>query len=458
MLLTKDKQFYRSLLALAIPMILQNLVTYSVGLADNLMIGSLGDAAVSGVYMGNQLQTVLQVLVGGIEAGILLLSAQYWGQRNTRQVRRVVAVGALFALAFGLLLSVLCIAFPAPILRIFTKEPAVVREGMEYLSFLSYSYVFFCITQTLIAAMRSVEVARVGLVVSLCSLVVDVALNYVFIFGKLGCPAMGVRGAALATLIARITEAVIMVVYTHCIDRRLRFRFSELLDPDGAILRDFIRYGTPLMAGQLVWGTNLLANSIILGRFSESVIAATSVANTANNLMYVGVNGLAAAVGIVIGKTVGSGHLGRIREYSRTVQLLFLCVGLLTGGMLLLIRWPLISLYSISGEAAACAGRMIGVLAVTTIGTCYQYPCLFGLVKSGGDVRFVMVNDTVFVFFVVIPAAVIASLCGASPVVVFACLKADQVLKCIPAFFKIRRYDWMKNLTRPSETGGEAGK
>lgn len=451
MLLTKDKQFYRSLLGLAVPMILQNLVTYSVGLADNLMIGSLGDAAVSGVYMGNQIQTVLQVLSGGIEGGILLLAAQYWGKRDTERVRRVVAVGVTFALAVGLLFSLLCTAFPAALLRIFTPEPEVIREGVDYLSFLCYSYVFFALTQALIAAMRSVEVARVGLLVSICSLAVDVTLNYIFIFGKLGAPAMGVRGAALATLIARITETAVIILYVRLVDRRLQFRFRALRHPDRVIVRDFIRYGVPLMAGQLVWGANLLANSMILGRFSQAVITATSVANTANNFMYVGINGLAAAVGIVIGKTVGSGDLSRIREYSRTVQVLFAGLGLLFGGVFLLARTPFIGLYDISPAAVGYARQFMGVLSVTTVGTCYQYPCLFGLVKSGGDVKFVMLNDTIHVFLIVIPAAVVAAVCGAAPVVVYACLKADQILKCVPAFFKIRRYDWMKNLTRGEE-------
>lgn len=452
MVLTKDKSFYRSLVALAVPMILQNLVTYAVGLADNLMIGSLGDAAVSGVYMGNQIQTVLQVLSGGIEGGILLLAAQYWGRRDTERVRRVVAVGVTFALAAGLLFSVVCTVCPAALLRVFTPQPEVIREGVNYLSFLCYSYVFFALTQALIAAMRSVEVARVGLLVSVCSLAVDVTLNYIFIFGKLGAPAMGVRGAALATLIARITETAVIVLYVRLADKRLRFRFGALLHPDREIFRDFVRYGVPLMAGQLVWGANLLANSMILGRFSEAVITATSVANTANNFMYVGINGLAAAVGIVIGKTVGSGDLRRIREYSHTVQVLFAGLGLLFGGMFLLARTPFIGLYDISPAAEDYSRQFMGVLAVTTVGTCYQYPCLFGLVKSGGDVKFVMLNDTIHVFLVVIPAAVIAAVCRAAPVVVFACLKADQILKCIPAFFKIRRYDWMKNLTRGEET------
>ena len=296
--------------------------------------------------------------------------------------------------------------------------------------------------------MRSVETARIGLFVSLCSLILDIALNYIFIFGKLGFPAMGVRGAATATLIARLAETAIIVFYVRRIDRKLCYRFRELLRVDRELLRDFIRYGMPIMAGQLVWGANLMGNSIILGRFSEGVITAASLANTANSMMYVSMNGLSAAVGIIIGKTVGAGLLNKIREYAKTVQMLFLGLGLLCGGFFFIIRDPFISLYNISDEAIFYARQFIGVLCFTGIGTCYECGCLFGLVKSGGDVSFVFKNDTIFVFGVVLPSAIITALLGCPPWVVFLCLKSDQVLKCIVAFFKIRRYDWMKNLTR----------
>ena len=178
------------------------------------------------------------------------------------------------------------------------------------------------------------------------------------------------------------------------------------------------------------------------------MITAASLANTVNSLMYVCMNGLSAAVGIIIGKTVGAGDLGKIREYSRTVQILFLILGLLTGATFFLIRDSFIGLYNISAEAVAYSRQFINVLCFTSIGTCYECGCLFGLVKSGGDVSFVFKNDTAFVFGVVIPSAIIATLLGCPPWVVFLCLKSDQILKCISAFFKIRKYDWMKNLTR----------
>lgn len=453
-MIIKDKAFYKKLALLAVPIILQNLVTYSVTLADNLMIGSLGDTAVSGVYMGGQIQTVLQVLTAGIEGAILLLSAQYWGKRDTANIRKIVKLGIAFSVAAGLLFSVLCSVTPTGVLRIFTDSETVVQSGAEYVRIVCWSYLFFCITQSLIAAMRSVESTRIGLIVSLISLAVDVTLNYVMIFGKFGFPKMGIAGAALATLIARICETAVIAVYVLFIDRKLRLIRRESLNLrtlftfDGTLLRDFIQYGTPLVAGQLVWGVNLTANSIILGRFDESVITAVSLANTINNMVFVMTGGLSSAVGILTGKKVGAGKIDDIRVYSNTVQFLFFALGLISSAFLLFIRAPFISLYSITDEARMYSMQLIGVLSLTIIGTCYQAPSLYGLVKSGGDVNFVFRNDSIFVFGVVIPSAILTAALGCPPWVVFFCLKVDQLLKCIVAFFKIRKYNWMKNLTR----------
>ncbi len=454
MKIIKDLSFYKRLFFLAIPIILQNLITYSVTLADNVMIGSLGDTAVSGVYMGSQIQTVLQVVSVGIEGGILLLAAQYWGRKDTANIKKIVKIGMTFSVTFGAVIGLICALMPHRAIGIFTNDGAVIESGAEYLSVVCISYIFFCATQGLITSMRTVESPKIGLAVSLTSLFVDVALNYILIFGKLGFEPMGVRGAAIATVIARIVEFIVVLVYVLFIDKKLRLITPASLKPrallhfDRTLMGDYIKYGTPLVLGQLVWGANLFSNSLIMGHFSEEVITAVSIANTLNNLMYVGINGMASAVGIVTGKKVGAGDVEDIKSYSGSVQLVFLIMGVLSAVMLFVLRVPFVSMYDVSNEAVAYSMQFIAVLCITAVGTSYQMPCLFGLVKSGGDVSFVFRNDTIFVFGVVIPSAIIASLFGAPAWVVFFCLKIDQLLKCIVAFFKIRKYNWLKNLTR----------
>lgn len=448
-LITRDRSFYRSLVALAVPVALQNLITFAVSFADNLMVGSLGDAAVSGVYMGSQIQTLLQMFSGGIEGAILVLASQYWGKKDIRSIKRIIAIGLQFSLMFGILLTTVCLVFPSQILSLFTADAAVIADGTVYLRIVCLSYVFFCVTQALISSMRSVEVARIGMGVSAISLVFNILLNYLLIFGHFGFPALGIAGAAIATLISRIVETLVMVLYVAKADKKLSLRFSDLLVVDKLLRKDFIRYGLPIIGGNLVWSVNMMVNSMILGRYSASVITAASVANTMNSLAYVTMNGLSAAVGIITGKTVGAGQTEKMKEYAYTVQILFFSLGIVTGGIVALLKNPFISLYTgITSEAAFYSRQFITVLSVTIIGTCYQAAGLFGLVKSGGDISFVFKNDTIFVFLVVLPSAIIASYLGAAPWVVFACLKCDQILKCFVAVVKINRFDWMKNLTR----------
>ncbi|MDE6838741.1 MAG: MATE family efflux transporter [Acutalibacter sp.] len=447
-IITRDRSFYKTLIALAVPISLQNLITFAVGFADNLMIGRLGDNAISGVYVGNQMQAVVQMFIAGIEGAILILAAQYWGKKDAASIRKVVSVGVKFAFGVGLLVTLAAVLFPSAIIGLFTSEPGVIAEGGVYLRIVGFTYLFFSIAQVMIASMRSVETAKIGLYISIMALVVNVSLNYILIFGKLGLPALGVKGAAIATLISRVLEMLVSVVYVFSVDKKLRFRFADLLRTDRALLKDFLRYGLPVIGGQVVWAINNLANTKIMGFYSAGVLAAVSITGMLHSLVYVWMTGLSSAVGIITGKTVGAGQYEKMKEYARTVQVIFLGVGLISGAVVLLFREGFIGLYNATPEAMAYSRQFINVISVTIVGTCYQAACLFGLVKSGGDISFVFKNDTIFVFLVLIPSALVSYWLGAPAWVVFAALKCDQILKCIVAVVKINRFNWMKNLTR----------
>ena len=221
-IITRDRSFYKTLIALAVPISLQNLITFAVGFADNLMIGRLGDNAISGVYVGNQMQAVVQMFIAGIEGAILILAAQYWGKKDAASIRKVVSVGVKFAFGVGLLVTLAAVLFPSAIIGLFTSEPGVIAEGGVYLRIVGFTYLFFSIAQVMIASMRSVETAKIGLYISIMALVVNVSLNYILIFGKLGLPALGVKGAAIATLISRVLEMLVSVVYVFSVDKKLR--------------------------------------------------------------------------------------------------------------------------------------------------------------------------------------------------------------------------------------------
>jgi Na+-driven multidrug efflux pump len=260
---------------------------------------------------------------------------------------------------------------------------------------------------------------------------------------------MGITGAAIATLISRVIEFAIAAAYILGFDKRVALSLRDLKKLDRFLAASLVRYGSPLVAGDIVWAVNSFAYTSIVGRFPATVIASFNIAGMMNTLVYIWLTGLAGAVGIMTGKMVGAdAGLEAIKRHAYRVQRFFLCVGPATGLFVVLFRGALISLYNISPEAVIVTEQLLFVHAVSIAGTAYQMPCLGGLVKAGGNISFVFRNDTVFVFLVVIPASVIASALGAPPWVVFACLKCDQVLKCLVAVVVINRFRWAKNLTR----------
>ncbi|MHC1694890.1 MAG: MATE family efflux transporter [Eubacteriales bacterium] len=440
---------YRRVFILAVPMALQNLIAFSVGLADNVMVGSLGELALAGVYTSNQIQNILHMLVIGLGAAITILSSQYWGKRDTSSIKIIISIALKLSLGAGILFFTAALISPTGLLRLFTDEAPVAAEGLKYLSILRFSYIFFSITQVLIASMRSVERVKIGMYLSMMTFVVNVSLNWVLIYGNLGAPALGVRGAAIATLTARIIETIIMVIYVLKVDDRLRFKLRDLLKYDGGLFRDFFKYGSPVILGDVMWGLNLSVQGAILGRQGSVAVSAASIATTVFSIIAVVTYGSANATAVIIAKTVGSGDYELVKRYARKLQLLFLVIGAVSGLTLFLIKDYILLIYKIEPDTVVMAKQFLTVLSVTLVGTSYQMASLTGIVRAGGSTRFVLINDLIFVWLVVIPSAMIAyKIFHAPPVVVFACLKCDQILKCFVAVVKVNRFKWINNLTR----------
>lgn len=448
----QTKDLYKWVLKLAAPIALQNIITYSVSLADNLMVGSLGELALSGVYVAVQLQSILQMLVIGIAAAMSILSTQYWGKKDTDSMKIIVGIALKFSTAAGILFLLSTLLFPEPILRLFTNEKEIVAEGMRYMKYIRFTYVFFCITQCLIASMRTVEKVKVGMYISIVTFCVNVFLNWILIFGNLGFPALGIEGAAIATLAARIIELPIIVIYVRFIDDKLKLRFKDLLKHDNELLKDFFKYGFPVLLGDIFWGFNLATQGAIVGRLGSTALASVSISNNLFSILAVGMYGTAGASSIIIGKTVGSGDYELVKEYAKKLQILFLVIGIVSGTCMFIAKDYVLRLYNISDDTIIMAKQFLTVLSVTMVGTSYQMSSLTGIVRPGGAIYFVLINDLIHVWLVVIPSALLAAFVfHFPPVVVFACLKCDQILKCFVAVVKVNRFKWIKNLTRHSE-------
>jgi putative MATE family efflux protein len=441
--------YYRTILQLALPVGLQNLIGFAVNFADNLMVGSLGDLAIAGVFIGNQIHSMVMFITSGIGTTLAILATQYWGKKDIKSIRSLTGIALWASLGAGVIFTVVTAGFPGFIARLLSDKGDVILASIPYIRIVGLSFVFFTVSQVLVASQRSVEKVRFGMYIALITLICNVGLNYCLIFGKLGFPALGVTGAALATLISRILECLAAACYVFGVDKRIALRFRDLGRIDRFLATSLLKYGAPVVAGDVVWAANSFAYTSIVGRFNAGIIASFNIAGMMNTLVYIWMSGLSAALGIMTGKLVGGGApLAEIKAHAFRTQRFFPLVGLVTGLFVFLFKDVLISFYNVSPEAVLTARQLLNIHAITIVGTAYQMPGLGGLVKAGGNISFVFRNDFIFVFFVVIPSSIIAMALKAPAWVVFLCLKCDQILKCFVAMVVINRFRWIKDLTR----------
>ena len=447
-ILTRERAFYKSFFALTLAIALQNLIAFSVNLADNIMIGSYSEPALAGVALVNQIQFLLQMIVNEACEGVVILASRAWGRRDLSPVSSIMGVGMRFSLGVTAVLFSVSFAFPAQVLRLFTGESAVISEGMAYLRIVCWSYFFFAASFVLLATLRSVETVRIGLVVSLCSLAINVVLNWILIFGRFGAPEMGVRGAAVATVASRGVELLVAIVYCVFIDKKLHLELRDLLrQHTPGITRAFFKVGWPIMLSGSTWGLAQGVQSVILGHLGQSAISANSIASTLFQIVSVVAYGSANGTSVLIGKTIGEGRYDAVRTYAKTVQILYLGIGLLTGTALYLLKDPILTFYALTPETMVMARQFMTVLSVTAVGTAYQMPSLCGIVRGGGETDFVLYNDLIFQWLIVLPAAALfAFVWKLAPVFAFAALKSDQILKCFVAVVKVNRFRWIKTI------------
>lgn len=448
---TKDKDFYKSLLSLSLPLALGYLLTFSTTLTDSICVGRLGEGAVSGVYVGGMVSSILTMTLTGIEGGIQASVSQLWGKGERRSIRSFFVTGAMLALAIGIALGAFSMFSPKLFINLFLRKSEGRSYALEYLPTLAISFPLLCLSGSIAALFRSVEAPKISMAASFTAFISNLAFNVILIFGKLGFPALGVRGAAISTLISRALELCVLAV---CLIRGKRVKMRSVRGRlfEKECVKGFFANSTPIIAGQLIWIINTLFAPFLLSSLDTgAAIAALAVANTLGSLSYVLMNGTSAGVGVLVGKLVGEGRLERIREYTYTAEALFIIIGLLTGAALFLTAAPFVSIYNVSDEAAEIARSFIYVLGAAVIGNAYCYGCITGLVRGGGDVSFSLKNDTFFIFLIVIPLSVTAARLGAPPWLVFLCLKSDLILKCVPAAVKIHRFRWIKDLTGTSE-------
>lgn len=447
-----DKAFYRTFAILTLSLALQNLLTYSVNLADNIMLGRFSQDALSGASLCNQLQFFLQMLVQGVGEGVVVLGARYWGKKDLKPIPDIIGAGLRFGVSIAAVLFVLAVLFPTQIIRLMTNDPVIMEQAVQYLQIICFTYVIFALTNMLTASLRSIGIVKIGYIISASTLCINICLNYVLIYGHFGAPALGVRGAAIATLVSRTVELLIVVWFLKFREHTLHLNWRKLLFIDTSYIKDYIHVSLPMLVTQTMWGASSIIQTAILGNMENAamVVPANSISVLVFQILSVVGYGAASAAAIMTGRTLGEGHKERIDQTAFTFQIMFCIIGVFTGLIILLSRGPVLQIYNtLSPEAAELTRQFITVLAITSVGTCYQMAADCGILRAGGDTKFAMWNNIVFVWLICLPcAALSAFVFHFSPVVVFFCLKMEQLGKCPVIFLRVRSKKWIKQITR----------
>ena len=444
-----DTYFLKKTVLLAVPVAMQGLLNTVVNLVDNLMIGSLGATAIASVGLANKVFFVFSLLVFGVVSGSGILAAQYWGNHDVKNIRKVLGISLLIALSGAILFLIPARWNPRMVMRIFTTSEASIEMGAAYLMVAALSYPCTAITNTYVAMLRSVNRVKEPVIISCVAILTNITFNYIFIFGHFGAPALGVVGAALATLIARILEMTLILLTVYAGKTPLACHVRELFGYTREFLIQFARTSAPVICNEFMWGLGTTIYSMAYGRMGDEAVAAITIATTIQDLAVVLFQGLSAATAVILGNELGAGKLKRAENYARYLLILQFFLTIAAAVFVVGIRWKVIGLYQpgISDAVAEATSACLIVFALFMPFKMFNYVIIVGVLRSGGDTRFLMVADILFLWLVSVPLGALAGLVWKwPPFWVFFFLRIDNLIKTIICLFRMRSGKWMKKI------------
>ncbi len=444
----KDRAFLRTLATLMIPMVAQNLISLAAQMMDSLMLGKLGQIELSASSLANQPFFIFNLLIFGMASGSSVLNAQFWGKGDVRSVKIVISICLKVALTVSILLSAAVMIFPETVMRIYTNDPEIIAAGVSYLRIIGWCYIFYGLSGTLLTTVRSVGIVRIAVVDSVFSLVCNITLNYILIFGHLGFPAMGIRGAAIATVITRIGDAVLVLSYILFIDKKLRIKVRDILDFDSALLKNYLKNGLPVAFNEVFWSVGVSIQSMVLGRLGADVVSASQIASIVQQFSTVLIFGVANAAAIIIGNDIGAGKMEQAQLRVKWFRIMAVVLGIFAAGLVLLIARPVVSFYNIPEETKELAVQMMRILALMVFFISQTGIGVVGLLRGGGDPRFALFVDLAGLWLFATPAAILSAFVFHAPVlVVYLCTRMDEPIKMLMIAWRMRNNNWMKDVT-----------
>ena len=442
-----DKNFYSKLVKIAIPIAAQSVITTGVNLMDTIMLGTLGEQALSASSLATQFITLFTFLCMGISMGASVLTSRYWGAQNRQALCGTITVALRITVAMSLVFTAINFFFPQQIMQLYTNEAAVIEGGTTYLRWSTFTYLLMALSTVITNILRSANLAMIPLAASTISFFVNIVANYLFIFGKFGAPALGIAGAALGTVIARITEVVLIGGYFFVLEKRIGYRLKDVLQSCGNLVAEFLRVSVPVMLsdGLLGMGDNVLA--MIMGRIGSQFVAANAITTVVQRVSTIFITGIAFSGCFIIGQTLGEHQMQKVKRQSNTLFLLGLGIGCCAAIIIQLISTPVIHSYNIADETKGIAKQLMNAISLIIVFRSTNSILTKGILRGGGDTRFLLLADASTMWCLAIPLGYIAALVlRIEPFWIYLCLHSDQIVKAFWAVVRLRSGKWIKKI------------
>lgn len=446
--LETDPVFYKRLFKIAVPVILQSLITTGVNLVDNIMLGQLTETALGGSSQANQFISLFTFAIMGISMGASVLSSRFYGAKDIHSLKKVITIALRFGLILGASFTLVDYFFPRQIMGLYIKstETAVIDAGVTYLRWSVTTFILMSISFVCTNIMRSSGLTHVPLIASIAAFGVNIGANYIFIFGKLGAPAMGVAGAALGTVIARVVETGIILLFFFR-DKNIRYRPKDFFMPCGDLIPEFIRISVPVMLSDTLLGLGDNALAIIMGQIGSAFVSANSITMVIQRISTIFITGLSFSGCFLTGQVLGERRIDAARKQGYTYLLVGLVVGVIASGVIQIISVPVINAYNIADATKLIAAELMDGVSVIIIFRSTNSILTKGVLRGGGDTKFLLLADMSTMWLLAVPLGALAALVLKLPSFwIYIFLHADQIVKAIWCIFRLRSGKWIKKV------------